>query len=166
MNNYLILNILLALVWAMLNGEINPPNLIIGFVFGYFALFLARGALGHSHYFERASNFARFAAFFLYELANSNLKVARDVLSPKRFISPRIVAVPLDAKSDAEITLLANLISLTPGTLSLDVSDDKKMIYIHAMYAENADETKRDIKDGLERWVLKLLSEDKKDGRS
>ncbi len=161
--NYLILNIMLALVWAMLNGEINPANLIIGFIFGYFVLFLARGALGTSPYFSRALNLIHFAAFFLYEIFNSNLKVAHDVLTPRHSMTPRIIAIPLAAKTDAEITLLANLISLTPGSLSLDVSDDKKVIYAHVMYAEDADAARREIKDGLECWILKLLSADKKD---
>lgn len=160
--NYLTLNIMLALVWAMLNGEINPANLIIGFILGYFVLFLARGALGPSPYFGRALNLIHFAAFFLYEIFNSNIKVALDVLTPKHSMAPRIIAISLAAKTDAEITLLANLISLTPGSLSLDVSDDKKVIYAHVMYAEDADAAKQDIKNGLERWVLKLLSADKK----
>jgi multicomponent Na+:H+ antiporter subunit E len=164
--NYLILNIMLSLVWAMLNGEINPANLIVGFIFGYFVLFLARGALGPSPYFGRALNLIHFAAFFLYEIFNSNIKVARDVLTSRHYMKPRIIAVPLDARTDAEITLLANLISLTPGSLSLDVSGDKKTIYVHTMYAGDADAAKREIKDGLERWVLKLLSEGKREGHA
>ncbi len=161
--NYLVLNILLALIWAMLNGEVNPSNLIAGFGVGYLILFAARRALGHSPYFERISTLIRFIAFFLYELVASNLRVALDVLTPKHSMTPRIIAIPLDAKSDAEITLLANLISLTPGSLSLDVSADKKVIYAHVMYSKDADAARRDIKNGLERWVLKLFSADKKD---
>lgn len=161
--NYFMLNIMLALIWAMLNGEINPSNLIAGFVVGYLILFVVRRALGPSSYFDRVANLVRFAAFFLYEIVSSNLKVAHDVLTPVHSMTPRIIAVPLDAKSDAEITLLANLISLTPGSLCLDVSDDKKVIYTHVMYAEDADAARRDIKDGLECWVLKLFSADKKD---
>jgi multicomponent Na+:H+ antiporter subunit E len=161
--NYFMLNIMLALIWAMLNGEINPSNLIAGFVVGYLILFVTRRAIGPSSYFDRVSNLIRFTAFFLYEIVSSNLKVAHDVLTPKHSMTPRIIAIPLDAKTDAEITLLANLISLTPGSLSLDVSDDKKVIYAHVMYAEDADAARREIKDGLECWVLKLFSADKKD---
>jgi multicomponent Na+:H+ antiporter subunit E len=158
-----VLNIMLALIWAMLNGEINPANLIAGFVVGYLILFVARRALGPSSYFDKVSNLVLFAAFFLYEIVSSNLKVAHDVLTPKHSMTPRIIAIPLDAKTDAEITLLANLISLTPGSLSLDVSGDKMVIYVHVMYAEDAAAAKREIKDGLECWILKLLSSDKKD---
>jgi multicomponent Na+:H+ antiporter subunit E len=70
-----------------------------------------------------------------------------------------VVAIPLDAKSDIEITLLANLITLTPGTLSLDVSSDRSVLYIHVMYVDNddLDEVRRKIKSGFERRVLEVL---------
>jgi len=70
---------------------------------------------------------------------------------------PGILAVPLDAQSDAEITLLANLLTLTPGTLSLDVSPDRRFLYVHIMYITDADATRRRIKDGFERRVLEVL---------
>jgi len=70
---------------------------------------------------------------------------------------PGIVAVPLDAETDAEITLLANLLTLTPGTLSLDVSADRRFLYVHMMYIEDADVARRQIKDGYERRVLEVL---------
>lgn len=49
-------------------------------------------------------------------------------------MKPGVIALPLSARTEMEITLVANLISLTPGTLSLDVSDDRKVLYIHAMF--------------------------------
>jgi multicomponent Na+:H+ antiporter subunit E len=69
----------------------------------------------------------------------ANLKVAFDIITPKDYMSPGIIAFPLDAKSDLEITLFANLLTLTPGTLSLDVSSDKKILYVHALYVKDAD---------------------------
>jgi multicomponent Na+:H+ antiporter subunit E len=68
-----------------------------------------------------------------------------------------VLAIPLDAVTDLEITAFANLISLTPGTLSLDVSTDRRVLFIHAMYAGDADQTRRDIKQGLERRLLGLV---------
>lgn len=159
--NYFILNIALALTWAMLIGDIHPASLFTGFVIGYLILLVARRALGPSPYFGKVSRVIRFAFFFLWELIKSNLRVARDVLTRTDYMKPRIIAVPLDAKTDAEITLLANLISLTPGSLSLDVSTDRRAIYVHVMYAENAESVRREIKEGLERWVLDLLATEK-----
>ena len=70
---------------------------------------------------------------------------------------PGIIAVPLDAKTDVEITLLANLVSLTPGTISLDVSDDRSVLYVHAMFVEDPQRLCQEIKSGFERRILDLL---------
>jgi multicomponent Na+:H+ antiporter subunit E len=70
---------------------------------------------------------------------------------------PGVIAIPLAAKTDLEITLLANLVSLTPGTLSLDVSDDKSVLYIHAMFVDDPDELRHEIKAGFERRVIEVL---------
>jgi multicomponent Na+:H+ antiporter subunit E len=66
-----------------------------------------------------------------------------------------VVAIPLEAESDLSISLLANLITLTPGSLTLDVSEDRKVLYVHTMYAEDIDQLRLGIKD-LERRVLEV----------
>ena len=68
-----------------------------------------------------------------------------------------MVGVPLDATTDAEIALLANLVTLTPGTLSLDVSADRRVLYVHGMFVDDPDELRRAVKQGFERRVLELL---------
>jgi multicomponent Na+:H+ antiporter subunit E len=67
------------------------------------------------------------------------------------------VAIPLDVETDVEITLLANLITLTPGTLSMDISDDRKVLYVHAMYVDDPEALRAEIKNGFERRVLEML---------
>jgi multicomponent Na+:H+ antiporter subunit E len=99
-----------------------------------------------------------FFAYFLLELVNANLRVARDVVRPLRRLRPGIVAIPLDLETDAQITVLSTLITLTPGTLTLDVSTDRKTIYIHAMAASDVEKVRRDIKTGFERRVKALFS--------
>lgn len=94
-------------------------------------------------------------ALFLAELALSVADVAMTVLRPSRLRASAIVAVPLDVKSDAGITLLANLITLTPGTTSLHVSDDRSVLYVHVLRA--SDDTVDKIKRGFERRVLEVL---------
>ncbi len=155
--NYLILNIGLALAWAALTGQFNPANLAIGAVLGYAALFVSRRAIGPSTYFIKVRQVLSFVGFFIRELVVANLRVAYDVLTPGFAMHPRIVAVPLDARTDAEITALSYLISLTPGSLSLDVSTDRRVLFVHAMYAEDAEACRREIKDGLERRLLAVM---------
>jgi multicomponent Na+:H+ antiporter subunit E len=97
-----------------------------------------------------------FAGFYLKELLISNLVVVYDAITPTHLSRPGIVAIPLDARNDMEILLLANLITMTPGTLSMDVSSDKKTLYIHAMFIKDAEALRREIKENLERRVLEL----------
>jgi multicomponent Na+:H+ antiporter subunit E len=96
---------------------------------------------------------------FLKELIKSALVVAREVLRPTLRIRPGVIAYPLDVQTGREITTLANLISLTPGTLSIDVSDDRRVLYIHAflVQSEEATEVRDQIKETLEKHVARAL---------
>ena len=152
-----LLNVLLALAWVALTGGFSPTNFVIGLLLGYAALWVTQRRNGSRAYFSKVRNVLGFAVFFVWEVIKANLRVAYDVLSPRQRMTPGVVAIPLDAKTDAEITFLANLITLTPGTLSLDVSDDREVLYVHAMYVEDADQFRREIKDGLERRLLEVL---------
>ncbi len=71
-------------------------------------------------------------------------------------MKPGVIAMPLSARTEMEITMVANLISLTPGTLSLDVSDDRKVLYIHAMFLDNEEELRRNLKE-MEHRALELF---------
>lgn len=153
-----IYNILISLLWALLIGEVSVGSLVTGFVIGYFALTLLYPATGEKNsYFQKSMQGVRFALFFIKELIVSSWRVAVDVVKPLPMMRPGVIGIPLDAETDLEITMLANLISLTPGTLSLDVSKDRKTLYIHAMYVTNPDDLRAEIKDGLERRLLELL---------
>ncbi|MCL4797767.1 MAG: Na+/H+ antiporter subunit E [Bryobacteraceae bacterium] len=101
---------------------------------------------------------AEFLIFFLYELVLANLRLAKDSLRPTRDLRPGIIAVPLDLETAWQIIVLSNLITLTPGTLSLDVSPDGKVIYVHAMDASDIESVRSGIKRGLERRVKELFS--------
>ncbi len=133
------------------------PNLITGLVFGYVMLWLMRHILEETTYFFKVPQIIIFIGFFLWELLWANLRVAYNVLAPLDKIRPGIIAIPLDIETDAEITLLANLITLTPGTLSLDVSDDRKFLYIHNIYVSSPEESRREIKEGFERRVKEVF---------
>lgn len=98
-----------------------------------------------------------FVLFYLVELFLANLRVAHDVLTPRHRMKPGIIAIPLDAKSDLEIISLANLITMTPGTLSLDVSTDRRVLYIHAMYIDDLEGLRSKIKDGFEKKVMEVF---------
>ena len=155
--NIFVLNAFLAVSWAALIGSFSATNLLLGYVIGYFALWIARPLFGESSYFERVWRVLRLAALFIYELVVSSLRVVWDVLTPTHLSRPGIIAVPLDVTRDDEILLVANLISLTPGSLSLDLSADRKTLYVHAMFVDDPEKIRHELKMGMERRVLEAL---------
>jgi multicomponent Na+:H+ antiporter subunit E len=155
--SYFLLNIALALSWGALTGNFDPPNLLTGFVLGYGALFVIRRALEPSDYFVKVWQVIRFVLFFLWELLIANLRVAYDVLTPGFHMQPRVIGIPLDARTDAEIMALTYFINLTPGSVVLDVSTDRSTMFVHVMYAPDADAMRREIKEGGERRILRLM---------
>jgi multicomponent Na+:H+ antiporter subunit E len=150
-------NLMLALVWVAMTGQFEVASFVVGFVIAYVVLYLSQRVVGHSSYFVKSVRSVRFAGFYFFEVVRSNIRVAVDVVSPVSRARPGVVAVPLDATSDAEITLLANLITMTPGSLSVDVSDDRSVIYVHSMFIGDPEDFRRVIKDDFERRVLELL---------
>ena len=151
-------SMLLALAWAALQGEITLVNLLVGYVVGYALLaLLGRGGVMPSTLLSRTVNALRLAGFFAWELLIANFRVAADVLGGNR-IEPAVVAIPLDVTSDGEILLLAMLINITPGSVTIDLSNDRRTLYVHVMHMKSAEQTRREIKDGFERRI-KLLFE-------
>lgn len=150
----LMLNVGLAIGWALLNGSLTVGQLLFGFVVGYAALWIARPLHGHADYFSRLPRVLRLIGFFHYELVVSSIRVVWDVVTPPILARPGIIAVPLEPANDGEIFLLSSLVSLTPGTLSLDVSDDRRTLYVHAMFADDPEDVRQSVKEGMERRVL------------
>ena len=153
----LAVNLVLALIWMAMSGRFDAANLVLGFIFGYVVLFVLQRVIGRSAYFRKSLVLLRFAGFYVVDVVRANVRVALDVVTPASRAHPGIVAVPLDAKTDTEIAVLANLITMTPGSLAIDVADDRSVIYVHSMFAEDPEALIASIKDDLERRVLELL---------
>ena len=148
------LNILIALGWALAFDAATPLGMALGFGVGFLAIVVGQLAFGGTRYLRRTLAWLRLILMFHYELLVSSLAVAIDVLTVTHRSRPAIIEVPLEVKSDLGILLVANLISLTPGTLSLDVSRDRKTLRVHAMFADDPDALCASLKSGMERWVL------------
>nr|WP_108660595.1 Na+/H+ antiporter subunit E [Acuticoccus kandeliae] len=154
----ILINIMLAVAWAAVSGSFSFVHLLFGFVLGGFALWLIREQVGGVRHFRGAWNVLKLGVIFIIELIKSSVHVAKLVLSPWRTLEPAIIAYPLTVESDAEITLLANMITLTPGTLSVDVSDDRTTLYVHAIDAPDPNAVIADIKSGFEQLILKVFN--------
>ncbi len=156
--NIFVLNVILAVAWAALTGNFTLPGLVVGFLIGSAALYLTKSLFpGCDHYFMRAWRWTKLCVLFLYELVVSSIQVVWDVLTPSHKARPGVIAMKLDARREMEVLLVTNLISLTPGTLSLDVTDNCDTLFIHAMFADDPDAIRAQIKNGMERWVIEAM---------
>jgi len=152
-------NLLLAVVWAGLLGTFNVLTLIVGFVLGFAALWIAQPLYPvQASYFVRSYRVVQLVLFFLYELLVSSVQVAWIVLTPWRERpEPAIIEMPLLVKSDLEILLVTSLISLTPGTLSLDVSEDRETLFVHTMFGDDPGAVIDALKTGMEHRVAEVF---------
>ncbi|MCB2169800.1 MAG: Na+/H+ antiporter subunit E [Deltaproteobacteria bacterium] len=155
--NLFLINVLLAVGFMIALESFTLQTLVAGLVVGYGALWLTRPLYGDKRYFQRIPTLIGLVVFFIKALFVSNLRVLWDVVTPSHISRPGIIRLPLDARTDMEIMAVANLISLTPGTLSIDLSDDRHYLYVHVMFLDDVDAVRRELKDGLERRVLEVL---------
>lgn len=163
--------ILLTITWAALKGSFSLGNIVFGLILAGVILRFSRPVFegtgradsgtssGLPRPIRRSWRVLGLIIVFLGELVESAVEVARYTLQPTLQIKPAIIAYPLDVQTDREITTLANLISLTPGTLSLDVSPDRSLLYVHSISVETEDgqEVIQGIKTTLERHVSRAL---------
>lgn len=167
MRKHIALNIILALIWCLLQEKLDLPEFVIGAILGYVIIYLHRTVLDdgktEQHVFSiKASVLCvaktlRYLIVFFFEVVKANIDVVKIVLSPQLNMTPGIIAYKMEVKTDAGITLLANSITLTPGTLSVDISEDRKILYIHALHIEDAEKLEQSIRDSLEKYTKEIL---------
>lgn len=153
------LNVLLAVVWALLAGEVSARQLLVGFALGFGVLALFPRALGSGDYLRRSGAWLGFLVFFVHELTVANVQVALLALRPRHRLevrlNPMIVGVPLRVSGDGPITLLAALITLMPGTVALGFSADRRTLYAHAIGTASA-QAARDSVLRVEHHLLRV----------
>lgn len=157
MQKRFLMNVLLTVIWVALTGSFGYLNFIFGFLISFFVLYIISSESEDKKYFTIAFKVVGFFFYFLYEIFKANVQVAHEVMTSNLNMKPGIIKMQLEAKTDLEITLLSTLISLTPGTLVLDVSEDKTVIYIHGMYLNDREKFIQSIKNGLEKPLLEIM---------
>ncbi len=157
MARLLIINLFISLLWPTLNGEYSLSALFTGFLLGFVVLAIVRRSYGRYFYFA-----AEFLFYVLFAILQSNLKLAvlilRTIFNPSRQLSPGIVAIPLTITGPFERTLLASVITLTPGTLSVDVGRRKgqEVLYVHSIDLADPVIFCQEIKTNFEDRILRL----------
>src|SRR5690606_7084264 len=157
LQNFL-LNILLTFVWVALTGQLGYTNFVFGYALGFFILWMVNKSVNAStEYFYRVPKIFAFILLFFYDLMKANYEVTKDVITPNYNMKPGIIKYEMEAKTDFEITVLANMIALTPGTVVVDLSKNKKFMYIHVMYLTNKEEYIERLSNRIERKLLEII---------
>jgi multicomponent Na+:H+ antiporter subunit E len=160
--------IALAVLWLFVRGVSLTPDAIIGeFLIGL-AVGMPLSYLLRGFYRPRVSirgsvrsawAAIAYLALFTKELLTANVDVARRVLSPSMPIEPAVIELPLRVETDLAITTIANSITLTPGTLTMDYDEEANLLYIHAITGEDREAIVKPIRRWEDR-ALEMFAED------
>ncbi|MDH5163901.1 Na+/H+ antiporter subunit E [Heyndrickxia oleronia] len=152
----ILLNFILAFLWMFLQNSMDASTFLIGYLLGLLILFGMRRFFSSKFYLLRVVAVINLLMIFIKELILANLAVLKVILKPKLDIQPGIFALPTKLTSDWELTILSNLITLTPGTFVIDISKDKKIIYIHAIDIPDVEEVIESIKNSFEKAIMEV----------
>lgn len=152
----ILLNMFLAFIWMFLSNDYSSLAFFKGYFFGGLIIFSLRRFFDHRFYLVNVIAIIKLLFIFCTELVKSNIAVFKVILSPKLSIQPGIFALETELEKDWEITILSNLITLTPGTLVVEVSEDNKTLYIHAMDIDDVEQARLDIKNTFEKAIKEV----------
>jgi multicomponent Na+:H+ antiporter subunit E len=150
-------NLILAIIWVMATGTLTEENFLFGFFISFAILWVITFKKEERKYFTMIPKLLAYMLFIFWEIIKANFQSLKESFYPKSKLEPAIVKVPLDAKTNMEISILSNIISLTPGTLIMDVSDDKKVVYVHVMHLQDKENFIKEIKLKFEKPLLDLM---------
>ncbi len=149
----LLVNLLLAGIWPAFQADPGPSDFLVGFVVGFVLL-----ALLHRAYGRRMVAAVGFLLFLIVAIVKSSFQVAGLILAPTLRLDQGIVAIPLEANTTLEIAALATAITLTPGTLSVDVGEDaagQQVLFVHSLMVGDPEAMRKEIKESFERRILR-----------
>lgn len=152
----ILLNIVMAFLWMFIKVSYDPISFVKGYLFGLLVIFILRRFFDSRFYLFRIWSFIKLSFIFIRELLLSNIAIVKIVLKPKLDMSPGIFALKTDLTKDWQITLLSSLITLTPGTLVIDVSEDNKTLFVHAMDIGEVEDEISSIKNSFEKAILEV----------
>lgn len=148
----------LAVGWMVLHERYAAGEFIVGYVIGAAIVLLHGKFWPGSIRVVRPGRLLQLGMTFIGDMIVANLIVAWTVIRPRLDIQPAFLILPLDLDDDFRITLLANLISLTPGTLSVDLAPDRSALYIHCLDCRDDSDTIERIKERFEKPLREAIA--------
>ncbi len=147
----------LAVVWLLLVNSVAPGHIVLGLFLGWAIPFFTLKFWPDPVRITHPGVLMRFLAVVLYDIVVANLAVARLILGPPARLRPAFIEYPLRLRTDLAISLLANTISLTPGTVSAQLSSDRRHLLVHALDVEDVEAAITAIRDRYETPLLKVF---------
>jgi multicomponent K+:H+ antiporter subunit E len=152
-----VLSLVLAAAWLLLQQSLAPAHLLSALVLALVVPWLVHGFLGDGVRPRAPGAMLQLGLVVLWDIVVSNLTVAKIVLDPRSNPQPAWVDVPLDAEHPTAVTLLASIITMTPGTLSCVIDEQRRSILVHALDCSDAAEMAQQIKDRYERPLRRIF---------
>lgn len=152
-----VLTVTLWLVWLLLNNTLAAGHIILGAILAILIPWFSAGFWQEHVQFRKPLSLLKFVLLVIYDIVVANVAVARLILLKQETLQPGFITIPLDVRSPIAISLLANTISLTPGTVTCDLSGDRTHLLIHGLNITDADATIRDIKKRYEHPLKEIF---------
>ncbi|NLC27833.1 MAG: Na+/H+ antiporter subunit E [Campylobacteraceae bacterium] len=152
-----VLSIILWVTWLLLNNTVDMGHVVLGAILAILIPRITSSFWPEKIYITNLSTLMRFYGIVLYDILIANIVVAKQVLSPNSSLKPGFLAVPLDITHPLGISVLASTITLTPGTVSADLSPDKKTLTVHALHVVDTDAEIASIKSRYEAPLMEVF---------
>lgn len=150
-------SLLLFVVWLYLNNSISAGHIVLATFFAITIPLITNRMRDEKPSLKKPLLAVRYLLRVLGDIVVANFQVAMLVVGPIRRLDPSFVAVPIDVRSDLGITILASTVSLTPGTVSAEISEDKKWLYVHALHLSDEAALIEEIKQRYEAPIKEIL---------
>ncbi|MEL6610280.1 MAG: Na+/H+ antiporter subunit E [Pseudomonadota bacterium] len=153
-----LLTLLLAVVWILLQNKFTPGMAVFGLILGILIPYITAPWWPSSPRGFRAGKMVSYAIIVLWDILVANVQVAWIVLTvPNSKLKPAWISIPLDLKTPEAITVLAGTITLTPGTVSADLSDEGHCLLVHVLHTDDADAERDTIKSRYEARLKEIF---------
>ncbi len=149
------INFTIAIIWMLLQRELSLFNFVAGYLLGFGMIWLFKPVLGSDDYVRRARGLIAYAGIFTKAFLTSCWAIARDaVIAKMEPLQPRLITYDVTGLTGIEILLLSHSISLTPGTTTVEISEDFSTFVLHVFNTQSPDEVRKQIDNTLKRGIL------------
>lgn len=154
---YPYVSLVLLAAWLMLNSTLAPAHLLLGAFLAWSLPLLCGTLLGRKVPLRRPLRVVRLLAVVMFDIVIANLRVARLILGPASALRPAFIEVPLALREPYAVHTLASIITLTPGTISSRISQDRRRLLVHALSVADEQELINDIKLRYEQPLMEIF---------